>query len=118
MSGDSRLLVQGIGDVTIINFQDASILDTLLIQKIAAELYGLVDEKAKRKIILDFTTVKYMASQTLGVLLTLQKKARTLKGRVVFCSLKPDLMKVFKITGLEKMFEFYDDETKALDAFR
>lgn len=117
MAGDSRLLVQGIGDVTIVNFIDASILDMAHIQKIADELYSLVDEKDKRKMVLDFSAVKFLSSQMLGVLLTLQKKIKALKGKVVFCALKPELKKVFQITGLDKLFEFYPDETKALDGF-
>lgn len=117
MAGDSRLLVQGIGDVTIVNFIDASILDMAHIQKIADELYSLVDERDKRKLILDFSAVKFLSSQMLGVLLTMQKKVKGLKGKMCFCSLKPELQKVFQITGLEKLFEFYGDETKALNAF-
>ena len=115
--GDSRLLVQGIGDVTVVNFMDASILDMATIQRIADELYVLIDEKDRRRMILDFSTVKFLSSQMLGVLLTVQKKMKVIKGKVVFCALKPDLRKVFQVTGLEKLFEFYPDETKALDAF-
>jgi anti-sigma B factor antagonist len=114
---DSRLLVQGIGDVSIVNFQDASILEAPLVQRIADELYSMADAQARRKIVLDFTNVRFLSSQTLGVMLTLQKKCQAIKGKVVLCGMRPDLLKMFKITGLEKMFEFYSDETKALDAF-
>ena len=117
MSGDSRLLIQGIGDVTIVNFVDNSILDMAHIQKIADELYELVDVRDKRRMILDFQTVKFLSSQMLGVLLTLNKKIKALKGKLVFCALKPELRKVFQVTGLEKLFEFYPDETKAINAF-
>jgi anti-anti-sigma factor len=117
MSGDSRLLVQGIGDVTIVNFIDASILDMAHIQKVADELYSLVDEKDRRKIVLDFSAVRFLSSQMLGVLLTLQKKLQALKGKMAFCGIKPELKKVFQITALDKLFEFYPDETKALNAF-
>jgi len=114
MSSESRLLIHQIGDVTVVNFQDASILDTLLIQRIAEELYSLVDLKARRKIVLDFGTVKFLASQTIGVMLNLQKKSKSIKGKVVICSMKSEIHKVFKITGLDKIFEFYPDEEKAI----
>ncbi|MEE8169169.1 MAG: STAS domain-containing protein [Phycisphaerae bacterium] len=117
MGHDSRLLVQGIGDVTIINFQDASILDTVQIDRIADELYGLVDQKARRKIVLDFSAVKFLSSQTIGVLLKLQKKSRAIKGKVVLCAMRSELQKMFEISGLEALFEFYPNETKALEAF-
>src|SRR5205823_6113498 len=101
----------------IVNFIDASILDTTTIQKIADELYALVDEKDRRRMIVDFSSVQFLSSQMLGVLLTLAKKIGALKGKVVFCALKPDLRKIFQVTGLDNMFAFYADETKALDAF-
>lgn len=116
MPGDSRLLIHEIGDVTVVNFQEASILDSLLIQKIADELYALVDQKARRKIVLDFSRVKFLASQTIGVMLNLQKKAKSIKGEVVICAMKPEIHKVFKITGLDKIFAFYPDEEKAMAA--
>lgn len=117
MGQESRLLVQGIGDVTVVNFTSHSLLDAAEITRIAEELYGLVEVKDKRKMVLDFSGVKLLSSQTIGVLLSLQKKLGPLKGKVVFCGMKPDLKKVFEITGLVKMFEFYPDETKALAAF-
>jgi anti-anti-sigma factor len=43
-------------------------------------------------------------------------KVRKLKGQMILCSLKPEIRKVFKITGLEKQFKFCDNEKEALAA--
>ena len=117
MAQDSRLLVQGIGDVTVVNFIESTMLDMQLIQRVSGELYALVETRDRRKLILDFTGVKFLSSQMLGVLITLQKKIRALEGKLVLCALKPEVHKVFKITGLEKLFDFYPDEKEALKAF-
>jgi len=117
MAAPSRLLIHPIRDVTIVNFQDASILDTAQIEQIGETLYDLVDNRSHRKIILDFAKVQFLSSSALGVLITLRKKSEAIKGTVVICSLKKDLRKVFKITRLDKLFEFYDDEAKALERF-
>lgn len=117
MSEKPRLLVQGIGDVTIVNFTEAAILDAAQIQRIADELYKLVDQNARRKMVLDFSAVKFLSSQTLGVLLMVKKKIDAIKGKVVFCGLRRELQEVFRMTNLHKSFEFYADETKALAAF-
>src|SRR5437667_379484 len=117
MPNPTRLLIHPIRDVTVVNFNESSILDALQVQQIGEELYDLVDTKARRKIILDFANVKFLSSSALGVLITLRKKSAEIKGQVLICSLRPELRKVFKITNLEKLFEFYDTEERALTTF-
>ena len=117
MSTAAGLVIQSIRDVTIVRFQESSILDTLLIQRISDELSRLVDAKYTRKLVLDFTDVKFLSSSALGVLVTLKKKSDAIKGEVVLCGLRKDLRKIFKITSLEKLFKFADDERGALEVF-
>ena len=117
MSTAARLVIQSIRDVTIVRFQESSILDTLLIQRISDELNHLVDAKYKRKLLLDFTDVKFLSSSALGVLVALKKKSDAIKGEVVLCGLRKDLRKIFKITSLKKLFKFADDERGALEVF-
>lgn len=113
----ARLLIHPIRDVTIVNFQDASILDTAQIEGIGEELYDLIDNKGRKKLVLDFAKVQFLSSSALGVLLMLQKKATATKSQVVICSLRKDLMKVFELTKLSKLFTFAPDEEKALAHF-
>jgi len=117
MSNPARLLIHPIRDVVIVNFQDASILDTAQIERIGEELYDLVENKARRKLVLDLTKVQFLSSSALGILITLRKKATAIKGEVVICGLRKELMKVFEITSLTKMFTFVTNEEKALAHF-
>jgi anti-sigma B factor antagonist len=111
---DSQLLIHTIQDATIVNFRAASLLDSLVIDAIARELYALVDEQAARKIVLDFSGLTFLASQAVGVLITLGKKADAIKGRVVICGMRDEIRRVFKIMNLRKLFTFFDTEEKAL----
>ncbi|HUT58965.1 MAG TPA: STAS domain-containing protein [Phycisphaerae bacterium] len=113
----SGLVVSEIENVTIVSFRSASIIDLPSVEAIGRDLYTLVDEQAKRRIILDFSAVKFLSSQMLGVLIALQKKSKAIKGRVVLCGLRPELQKVFKITKLDKILEFAPDEGEALKRF-
>lgn len=113
----ARLLIHPFRDVTVVNFQDASILDTVQVEQIGEELYGLVDAKNRKKLILDFTKVQFLSSSALGVLITLKKKCSAIKGEVVICGMRKELKKVFEITNLQKLFTFTDDEEKALARF-
>lgn len=113
----SQLVIQDISGVTIANLGSASILDGAAVEAIGRQLFELVDAQAKRKIMLDFTSVRFLSSSMLGVLISLQKRAQAIDGRVVILGLKPDLHKVFKITRLDKLFDFYDKEDDAMKSF-
>jgi anti-anti-sigma factor len=103
--------------VTVANIEDASILDLAQVESLGQQLYDLVDTRNCRKLILDFTKVKFLSSSALGVLVNLQKKMTEIKGTLVICALRADLMRVFEITKLKKLFTFCDDETAALSVF-
>ncbi len=103
-------------EMAVVTFTANSILDGQLIEEIGRDLYALVDEQARRKLILDFNAVRMLSSQMLGVLITLKKKAAAIKGRVVLCSIRPDLLKVFTLTKLDKVLEIVKDEGEAMSA--
>jgi anti-sigma B factor antagonist len=114
---ESSLKIDETEDVTVVGFKDASILDVLTIQKIGRELYDLVENKGKRRVILDFHDVRFLSSQALGVLLTLRRKADKAEAKIVLCRIRPELARVFRITNLDKMFEFFGDTVEALAHF-
>lgn len=117
MAASQGMLIHNIRDVTVVTFSDATILDAVQVDKIGNQLYALVDEQNRKKLILDFTDVRLLSSSALGVLITLRKKADAIKGKVVLCGVRPELKKPFTITRLDKMFKFADDEEKALAVF-
>ena len=112
-----RLEVEDIGDVTVVNFTDRKILDEQNIQAIGEQLFQLVDELGRRKILLNFGNVEYLSSAALGKLITLNKKVQAAKGRLILCNIDPQIYEVFEITRLDKFFNIEKEEQKALQAF-
>ena len=113
----SGLLVSRIHGVTVVNFRSASILDPGTIEAIHKELSALVEEQARRKLVLDFAHVKFFSSTMLGVLIDLHKKSRAIDGKVVVCGLRAQLYKVCKVMNLHKLLDFAEDEESALNSF-
>lgn len=108
------LMITKILDVVVVNFGNAAIIDGTSVEAIGKELYVLADEQAHTKVVLDMSAVKFLSSQMLGVLIAFQKKMAAIKGKFVICGLRPDLAKVFKITQLDKLFLFAENEDKSL----
>ena len=115
--GHRRLDIEEVGDVTVAKFIDKKILDETNIQIIGNQLFGLVDEDGRAKIVLDFSNVEYLSSAALGKLITLDKKVKATRGKLRLCSIRPDIYEVFAITKLNKLFEIHENQEKALEGF-
>jgi len=118
MPEQGKLLVQTVQGIALVIFQDESILDPLQVQDIGQQLHRIIEEEDRQRMILDFQKVKILSSQMLGVLIGLLKRIRSDRGRIVICGMKSELHKVFKITNLDKLFNFYDTEGHALRSFQ
>jgi anti-sigma B factor antagonist len=112
-----RLEVEEIGDVTVINFIDRKILDEQNIQIIGEQLFGLVEQEGRRKLLLNFGNVEYLSSAALGKLITLNKKLQGAGGRLILCNIDPQIYEVFEITKLDKFFNIQKEEQAALQSF-
>lgn len=113
-----RIETEEIGDVTVVRFVDRRILDEQNIQVIGDQLFALVDNERRTKILLDFGTVEYLSSAALGRLLNLNKKIEKVHGQLRLCRIKPEILDVFQITRLDKVFKIFDDQGVALESFR
>jgi len=112
-----RLEVEDIGDVTVVNFVDKKILDEQNIQLIGEQLFRLVDDLGRSKLLLNFSNVEYLSSAALGKLITLNKKVNSSGGKLILCNIAPNIYEVFEITRLNKILNIQKDEQGGLQAF-
>jgi anti-sigma B factor antagonist len=113
-AGQRRLDIEEVGDVTIARFLDKKILDENNIQMIGNQMFGLVDEDGRKKIVLDFANVEYLSSAALGKLITMNNKVKAAKGKLRLCNIRPEILEVFTITKLNKVLEIKPDQEQAL----
>jgi anti-sigma B factor antagonist len=112
-----RLEVEDSGDVSVVHFVDKKILDEQNIQMIGDDLFRLVDELGRRKILLNFGNVEFLSSAALGKLITMNRKVQAVRGKLVLCNISKEIREVFEITKLDKLFTILPDEQAALQAF-
>jgi anti-sigma B factor antagonist len=111
----SQFNVQQIGDNTIVEFTSSSLMDPIELEQIAQELYKLIDEQDKRRIILDFEKVQYLSSQAIGILLAMQKKLSALKkSNLILCGVGARLMELLRITRLDKVLTIKPSQKEAM----
>jgi anti-sigma B factor antagonist len=110
-----RLDIEEVGDVTVARFIDKKILDENNIQIIGTQLFGLVEEDGRKKIVLDFTNVDYLSSAALGKLITMDKKVKASGGKLRLCNIRKDIYEVFAITRLNKVFDIRNTQDEAVE---
>jgi anti-sigma B factor antagonist len=111
-----RLVINEIGDVTVVHFRDQKIIEDLRIQELGQELYQLVETENRKKLVLNFHSVDFLSSAALGVLIKIDKKVKPKQGRLKLCNIRPEIFEVFKITNLNRVFDIKPDEADALAA--
>lgn len=67
-----------------------------------------------RKILCNFLHVGYLHNNTLGKLIVLRKAVEAAGGSLRLCCIHPQIMEVFIITKLNKLFRIFDTEQEAL----
>jgi len=77
-------------------------------------VYRLIDS-GKRDIVVDLDGLDFMDSTGLGVLVAVLKRTSMEGGRVRLVCSKRSILKVFHVTGLDKVFSIYDNLHRCLD---
>ncbi len=114
---NKRLDVSEVGDVTVVHFRDQRIIEDLGIQEMGQELFSLIEEEDRKKILLNFQAVAFLSSAALGKLITLDKKVKNRGGVLKLCNIRPEIYEVFAITRLDRLFDIKKDESEGLAAF-
>ena len=101
----------------IVYFADAKILDDARIQQIGKDLTEMVTKAEHQKMLLNFQNVGFMSSAMIGKLILLSKKCKADAVDLRLCNIMPNIMEVFKIMKLNKVFDIQTDEATAMKAF-
>jgi len=111
------LVVRTVGGVAVVYFVDSKILEEMQIKWLGNELYDLVEKQFKSHIVISFQNVERFSTALLGKLIGLKKKATEQNGNVKLCSIPPNIMEIFQVTGLDAAFDVFDDEMGAIKSF-
>ena len=104
-------------DIRIVEFTNNKILDEANIAEIGQTLSSLIDERPNPKLLLDFNNVDHLSSAALGMLINANNKIKQKNGQLRLASIKPQILEVFVITKLNKLFRILPDREEAATSF-
>jgi len=116
MSKKNIVEITNEGQTAVVAFKETSITDTETIAAVQKQIVDFIDANQPQSIVVDFENVKFFASQLLGMLLGVRAKLQQYDGRVVISAIDPRLHKIFNITNLDKIFDFFPDKDSAVSA--
>ena len=109
-----RIEVSESANVSVVRFKDQKIIDPESIQEMGQELFDLVENDNRQKLVLNFSNVEFLSSAALGKLITFEKKAKRQDAQLILTNISPEIFQVFAITNLDKLFQIKDSEADAL----
>ena len=103
-------------NVAIVRFKAASISDMEVVAAASSQIKDFIDQNHPDELIFDFEGVRFFSSQVLGLLLDIRAKLQPHNGKVAISAINPQLHRVFRITNLDKTFDFFPDKESAVKA--
>ncbi len=88
-------------------------VDVYTAPKLKSSLIDLVDQ-GNFKIIVNLEKVDFMDSSGLGVLVGGLKRVRSHDGAIALVCTQENILKIFRITGLVKVFPIFEAEEQAV----
>jgi anti-anti-sigma factor len=116
MDAKALTKIEARGSVSVISFVAASIGSIEDVERIGNDVRGYVEDNQPRNVVVDFDGVKFFSSQILGLLVDMWRRLKEYDGQVFISGINPQLSRVFKITNLDRIFEFYPDIESAVAA--
>ncbi len=112
-----RIDVKKVADITIATCKDMKLNDDLVIQDWGDQLLALLDDRACRKLLVNFERVLFMSSSALRALITLNKKSKETQATLYLCGIDDNIMEAFRITRLDNVFQIKKNEDEGIRSF-
>lgn len=114
---EQRLNVTPHGEVAVVTFNDKKIVDSANIEEMGTEMFAVVEKDHLKHVILNFDGVEFLSSAALNKLILMDRKVKQAGGILRLCELRAEIMEIFTITNLTRVFDIRKTVADALKAF-
>ncbi len=116
-----NLLVEHIGEVTVVTLKPEDFFDEQMIATAKRELLDLVKTERPTKVIISFKNIRRFSSGFFGVLAGVKERIRFhhADAELKLSDLRPNHREVFRLVDpKQSLFKLYDDVADAFRAFQ
>jgi anti-anti-sigma factor len=87
----------------VVRFDDPTVLHSHHLCRLADDLYGLIGQHGISSLVLDMCGVRFLSSDALGMIVNLQRKARSAGGQITLTHVSERIARMFRITHLDRI---------------
>lgn len=113
----ARLQISSNKNIQIVEFTENRILDEMNINEIGQTLEELLKSHERPKLMLDFANVDHLSSAALAMFITVNNLVKQLNGQLRMCNIRPQILEVFVITRLNRLFKILGTRDEAFASF-
>lgn len=92
-------------------------LDHHTAENVRIKIDNKIEETGVKNLILDFSDVNFMDSSGIGVVIGRYRKVTAYGGKVAIVGLKPEIRRVFELSGMFKIIKEYKNLENAILSF-
>ncbi len=107
-----------VGAVHIVEVNLPDDMDSAEFDRINEALSASFQDRTGGRWIIDLSTVSYMPSAGLGMLVNIRHQVKTVKGHLALCGMSSGLLGIFRACSLERLFTIHKSRQDALHALR
>ena len=111
MDEDLDIQIHKVGSIPVVVLSGD--IDAYTCSNLRETIVGLLSED-ECSLVISMANVNYVDSCGLGTLVGGLRRVKERNGVLAICGANPQIERVFKITGLGKMFSLFDDEEQAV----
>ncbi|MBU2491218.1 MAG: STAS domain-containing protein [Bacteroidetes bacterium] len=111
---DFNVNVRGVGSVSVIDVK--GYLDAHTAPELENAFNKLIND-AKFQVVVNFNDLSYISSAGLGVFMAYVETMRDNSGDIKFSNMKDNVYNIFDLLGFPMLYEFFDQETEAVNKF-
>jgi anti-anti-sigma factor len=100
--------------VNIVEMSLPEYLDSSEFDRLNESLLGLFDVKAPKGWVIDLSSVQYMGSAMLGMMVNFRQRVQSNRGRLVLCGVSPRLLEIIRTCCMDRLFPIARSRTEAI----
>jgi anti-sigma B factor antagonist len=104
-------------ETLVIRILDERLREESQIKRLYDDVLEQLEKSTQTQVILDFAAVQFMSSSMLGKLVQIHKKCQEFKVKLKLSAISTEIFEVFKITKMNKLFDFQPDVAAARKSF-
>jgi anti-anti-sigma factor len=100
--------------VNLIELNLPETVDNLEFDRMNESMLLLLDGKTSQPWVLDFTSVSYMGSSMLGLVVNVRQRIKSAGGKLVLCGMSARLVEIFRMCSMERLFTIVKTKNDAV----